>query len=83
MAGSTTIMSIRMDAALGINLSTALYILVRQSLREGKLPFAIPLNQPNKEAVDAVIDAGKMGRDSSAKGDVDEDAIAEANENGA
>ncbi len=33
---------------LGMNLSTAFNIFVRQSLREGGIPFDISLNQPNK-----------------------------------
>lgn len=60
MAGSTTNISIRMDSdlkaqadalfgELGMNLSTAFNIFVRQSLREGRIPFDISLNQPNKE----------------------------------
>ena len=50
MAGNTTNISIRMDADLkaqadalfaeiGMNLSTAFNIFVRQALREGGLPF--------------------------------------------
>ncbi|MEG1913261.1 MAG: type II toxin-antitoxin system RelB/DinJ family antitoxin, partial [Cloacibacillus sp.] len=50
MAGTTTNISIRMDAGLksqadalfnelGMNLSTAFNIFVRQSLREGRIPF--------------------------------------------
>ena len=50
MAGNTTNISIRMDAdlkaqadalfaELGMNLSTAFNIFVRQSLREGGIPF--------------------------------------------
>ena len=62
MAGSTTNISIRMDSdlkaqadalfgELGMNLSTAFNIFVRQSLREGRIPFDISLNQPNKETI--------------------------------
>ena len=60
MAGTTTNISIRMDtdlkaqadalfAELGMNLSTAFNIFVRQSLREGRIPFDVSLNTPNKE----------------------------------
>ena len=52
MAGTTTNISIRMDADLkaqadelfndlGMNLTTAFNIFVRQSLREGGIPFEI------------------------------------------
>ena len=55
MAGSNTNISIRIDsdlkaqaevlfAELGMNLSTAFNIFVRQSLREGRIPFDISLN---------------------------------------
>ena len=54
MAGNTTNISIRMDAdlkaqadalfaELGMNLSTAFNIFVRQSLREGGIPFEVKL----------------------------------------
>ena len=60
MAGSTTNISIRMDSdlkaqadrlfgELGMNLTTAFNIFVRQSLREGRIPFEVSLNQPNSE----------------------------------
>ena len=63
MAGSTTNISIRMDSnlkaqadaffgELGMNLSTAFNIFVRQSLREGRIPFDISLDRPNKETID-------------------------------
>ena len=62
MAGNTTNISIRMDselksqadalfAELGMNLSTAFNIFVRQSIREGRIPFDISLNQPNWETI--------------------------------
>ena len=62
MAGNTTNISIRMDAdlkaqadalftELGMNLTTAFNIFVRQSLREGGIPFEVRLEQPNKETV--------------------------------
>ena len=55
---ATTNISIRMDSdlkaqadalfgELGMNLSTAFNIFVRQSLRDGGIPFEISLNQPN------------------------------------
>ena len=33
---------------LGMNLTTAFNIFVRQSLREGGIPFEVKLDQPNK-----------------------------------
>ena len=79
MAGATTNISIRMDAdlkaqadalfaELGMNLSTAFNIFVRQSLREGRIPFDISLHQPNRETVAAMLEAKRIARDPSVKG---------------
>ena len=85
MAGSTTNISIRMDSdlkaqadaffgELGMNLSTAFNVFVRQSLREGRIPFDISLNQPNKETIGAMLEAERIVKDPSVKGynDLDE-----------
>ena len=72
MAGTTTNISIRIDADLkaqadalfadlGMNLSTAFNIFVRQCIRERRIPFEISLNQPNKEAVTKRIGIAKGG----------------------
>lgn len=79
MATRTTNISIRMDAdlktqaealfgELGMNLTTAFNIFVRQSLREGGIPFDISLNQPNKETVSAMLEAERIASDPSVKG---------------
>ena len=85
MAGNTTNISIRMDAdlkaqadalfaELGMNLSTAFNIFVRQSLREGGIPFEVKLEQPNKETIAAMLEAERIAKDPSVKGynDLDE-----------
>ena len=85
MDKSTTNISICMDSELkaqvdsffgelGMNLSTAFNIFVRQSLREGRIPFDISLNQPNKETSAAMLEAERIAKDSSVKGynDLDE-----------
>ena len=83
MASSTTNISIRMDSelkaqadmlfnALGMNISTAFNIFVRQSLREGRIPFSVSLNQqPNKETIAAMLEAERIAKDSSVKGYTD------------
>ena len=81
----TTNGSIRMDPelkkqadalfnALGMNLSTAFNIFVRQSLREGGIPFEIKLENPNKETIAAMIEAERIAKDPAVKGysDLDE-----------
>ena len=85
MNSHTTTVNISMDAnlkeqaeelfhELGMNLSTAFQIFVRQSLREGGLPFEVRLEQPNKETVSAMLEAERIARDPSVKGydDLDE-----------
>ena len=78
MAGSTTNISIRMDVdlkahadtlfnELGMNLSTAFNIIVRQSLRVGRIHFDISLNQPNAEAIAAMQEAERIVRDPNVK----------------
>ena len=89
MAGNTTNISIRMDAdlkaqadalftELGMNLTTAFNIFVRQSLREGGIPFEVRLEQPNKETIAAMLEAERLISDPSVKrwNDV-EDALTE------
>ena len=53
---------------LGMDMSTAFNIFVRQALREGKIPFQISLNQPNKETNAAGLEAEKIGKGTAGKG---------------
>ena len=55
-------------AELGMNLSTAFNIFVRQSIREGRIPFDISLNQPNRETIAAMLEAEMIAKDRSVKG---------------
>lgn len=82
MNGSTTNITIRMDAnlkaqaealfnELGMNLSTAFNIFVRQSLREGAIPFKIHLERPNAETIAAMEEAKRIVNDPSVKGYTD------------
>lgn len=75
---ATTNISIRMDSdlkaqadalfsELGMNLSTAFNIFVRQSLREGGIPFEIKMDQPNKETMAAMLEAERIAKDPSVK----------------
>ena len=76
MANKTTNISIRMDnelkkqadalfEELGMNITTAFNIFVRQSLREGRIPFDITIHNPNKRTVAAMIEAERIAKDSS------------------
>lgn len=75
---ATTNVSIRMDtelkaqadelfAELGMNLSTAFNIFIRQSLREGGIPFEIRTEKPNKETVAAMLEAERIAKDPNVK----------------
>jgi DNA-damage-inducible protein J len=52
---------------LGMNLSTAFNIFVRQSLREGRIPFSVSLGNPNKETAAAMLEAERIAKDPSVK----------------
>lgn len=87
MANSnTTNISIRMDSELkaqaealfselGMNLSTAFNIFVRQAIRNGAIPFTISLNQPNEETIAAMLEAERIAKDPSVKGYTDLDEL--------
>ena len=75
---ATTNFSVRMDSdvkkqcealygELGINLTTAINVFLRQSLRVGGFPFDVRLEQPNKETIAAMLEAELLGRDPSVK----------------
>ena len=81
-----TNVSIRMDtelkaqadelfAELGMNLSTAFNIFVRQSLREGGIPFEIRTDRPNKETIAAMLEEENIAKDPNVKGYTDLDEM--------
>lgn len=85
MAQATTNITIPMDSdlkaqadilfgELGMNLTTAFNIFVRQSIREGGIPFEISLHRPNRETAEAMLEAERIAKDPSVKGydDLDE-----------
>lgn len=68
---STTSMNIRMDsvvkkqaqelfAALGMDMTTAVNIFLRQSIRRQGLPFSVTLNGPNSETLEAIAEVREM-----------------------
>ena len=75
---NTTNFSVRMDSdikkrcealynELGMNLTTAINVFLRQSLRAGGLPFDVRVEQPNKETIAAMLEAERISRDPSVK----------------
>jgi DNA-damage-inducible protein J len=75
---NTVNFSVRMDSnikkeceslynELGINLTTAINVFLRQSLRAGGFPFDVRLNNPNKETIAAMLEAERIIHDPSVK----------------
>jgi len=73
---NTTNVSIRMDkdlkreadflfAELGMSMSTAFNIFVKQVVREGGIPFMITSNKPNKKTILAMEEAERITSDST------------------
>lgn len=52
---------------LGMNLTTAINVFLRQSLRVGGLPFEVKIGQPNKETIEALLEAERIAHDPSVK----------------
>lgn len=74
----TIIFSVRMDSdikqqcealykELGVNLTTAVNVFLRQSLRCGGFPFAVKLEHPNKETLSAMAEAERIAHDPTVK----------------
>ncbi|MEI3163156.1 MAG: type II toxin-antitoxin system RelB/DinJ family antitoxin [Lachnospirales bacterium] len=53
---------------LGMNLTTAFNIFLRQSVREGRIPFEITMNSPNAETISAMREAERIANDPTVKG---------------
>ena len=62
---------------LGMNMTTAFNIFLRQSVREGRIPFDITINTPNSETVAAMLETERMLRDPNLKAYDVEDALKE------
>lgn len=75
---ASTNFSVRMDSEikkqceslyseLGMNLTTAINVFLRQSLRVGGFPFEVRLEQPNRDTVAAMLEAEKLAKDPDVK----------------
>ena len=62
---------------LGMNMTTAFNIFLRQSVREGCIPFDITINTPNAETIAAMLETEQMLRNSNLKAYDVEDALKE------
>jgi DNA-damage-inducible protein J len=57
----------RLFSELGLNMTTAFNIFLRQSIREGSLPFRVTINTPNAETVAALLEAERISHNPSVK----------------
>ena len=78
MANNTSNVSFRIDtdiknqadrlfSQLGLNMTTAFNIFLRQSIREGSLPFSVTVNTPNAETIAALLEAEHIASDPNTK----------------
>lgn len=83
---TTTNFSVRMDSdvkkdcealynELGVNLTTAINVFLRQSLRAGGFPFDVKLDRPNKETIATMLEAERIAKDPTVKGYTDLDEL--------
>lgn len=83
--GSTISINIRMDTELkkqserlfsdlGLNMTTAFNIFLRQAVRQQRIPFDVALDTPNPVTIEAMKDADRISRDKNVTSynDVDE-----------
>lgn len=52
-----------------------IHVFVRQSLRDGGIPFEIKMDQPNKETMAAMLEAERIAKDPNVKGYTDLDEL--------
>lgn len=88
MTSSSVNVTVRMDSkvkaqvdelysSLGMNMSTAINMFVRQCLRERQLPFQPSLNIPNQETIRAMEESNEMIRTGNFKSYTLEEALQE------
>lgn len=76
--GTTTNFTVRIDSEvkkecealygeLGLNLTTAINIFLRKSLRTGGFPFDVRMERPNQETIAALLEGKRLARDPAVK----------------
>lgn len=63
--------------SLGLNMTTAFNMFLRQAVREGRIPFEATINVPNSETIAAMIEAIQLSQDPNVKGTDLEEALKE------
>ncbi|MBO6303476.1 MAG: type II toxin-antitoxin system RelB/DinJ family antitoxin [Selenomonadaceae bacterium] len=85
MATASVNVTIRMDRDLkeqaeeflsevGMNMTTAVNVFLRQMVRVGKIPFTIAVDRPNETTIAALMEGDRLAYDPNVKGykDLDE-----------
>ena len=62
---------------LGMSLGTAINVFLKKSVRVGGFPFDVNLDAPNKETIEAMLEAEHIAKDPSIKAYSVEDALKE------
>lgn len=65
---------------LGLNMTTAFNMFLRQSVREGRIPFEATINVPNSDTIAAMLETIRFANDPSTKTYSAEDALKELKE---
>jgi DNA-damage-inducible protein J len=63
--------------SLGLNMTTAFNMFLRQSVREGRIPFEATINVPNSDTIAAMLESMKLANDPNVKAYDVEDALKE------
>ena len=63
--------------SLGLNMTTAFNMFLRQSVREGRIPFESTINVPNSDTIAAMLEAIQLENDPNAKTYTVEEALKE------
>ena len=63
--------------SLGLNMTTAFNMFLRQSVREGRIPFEATINVPNSETIAAMLETIQLANDPNVKTYDVEDALKE------
>lgn len=85
---ANTSMNIRMDSdvkkkaealfsEIGMTMTTAINIFLKQSIRENGIPFELKINQPNSETVAAIKEGEKIIKDGNARFETVEEMFAD------
>lgn len=85
---ANTSMNIRMDSEvkkkaealfgeIGMNMTTAINIFLKQAIRENGIPFELKINRPNTETIEALNEGKKIIEEGKARFDTADEMFAD------